>query len=198
MSYSDFTFSVLEEKFGVTKVINPLFKELELQEPSELLKSILADTILFSLTSEKAKSEAIIFPILAELKRKNKDKISIFSGDTLDADASQGLNGECDYVISNKPNLFDIDSPIITVIEAKRDNFAKGIPQCIAQMLGSKMFNEKKNRIVTSIYGCVTNADEWHFLRLQDTVVTIDTRKYYLDNVPEILGVFQTIVNQSI
>lgn len=196
MAYSDFTLSALEEKFGITKVINPLFKELISQEPSELLKSILEDMTLFSLTSEKAKSEAVIFPILAELKRKNKDKISIFSGDNLDVDFSQGLNGECDFVISNKPNLFDIDSPIITVIEAKRDNFTKGIPQCIAQMLGSKMFNEKKNRQVTNIYGCVTNADEWHFLRLKDTTVTIDTKKYYLDNVPEILGVFQTIVNE--
>lgn len=197
MSYTDFTLTVLEEKFGITRVIAPLFQNTKPQEPSQLLTTILEDTHLFSLMSEKAKSEAIIFPIMAEIKRKNRDSISIFSGETLEADSQQGLNGECDFIISNRPNLFDVDSPIITIIEAKRDNFTKGIPQCIAQMFGSKLFNEKKNHTIKSIYGCVTNADEWHFLLLEDTTVTVDTKKYYFDNIPEILGIFQFIIDKN-
>lgn len=194
MPYTNFSLHDLEAKFGIHHKRELLFKEIIPVEISQRLKDDIEDSNLFSLTSEKAKSEAIIFPIMSEIKRKNKDKISIFSGERLDADEQNGLNGECDFIISKNAFLFEVDSPIITVIEAKRDNSDLGIAQCSAQIIGSKFFNEKRNHPISPLYGCVTNADNWQFLRLKDNIITIDIKKYYLNKLEEVLGVFQFII----
>lgn len=197
MPYSNFTLETIEENFGVTNKFSKLFPSISTQEPSSLLKETLQETSnLLSLSSEKEKSEAIIFPIIFEMKRKNPKKISIFSGRRLDVDSTKGLVGECDFIISNKPNLFDIGSPVIAVIEAKKDDFSQGIAQCIAQMIGSRVFNEKKDTPVDVLYGCVTNAREWQFLSLESNIVTVDSDIYYLNQIPEILGIFQMILDK--
>lgn len=196
MPYKSFTIHELEEKCNIVFKKEKLFKNIEPIEISQRLKEALSDSELFHLTSEKIKSEAIVFPIMTELKRKNKDKITIFSGERLDADDSIGLVGECDFIISNKPNLLEVESPILSVIEAKRDNLNLGIAQCAAQMVGSKIFNEKKKHPTDVLYGCVTNADDWQFLQLKNNVITLDTNKYYFNQIEEIIGIFQSIIDQ--
>jgi len=65
-------------------------------------------------------------------------------------------------------------------------------------MLGAKKYNEKRgNKNVTVVYGCVTTGDDWIFMRL-DHEIKIDDRKYYLGNLSELLGVFQTMIDYFI
>lgn len=196
MPYKSFTIHELEEKCNIVFKKEKLFQNIKPIQISQRLKEALSDAELFHLTSEKIKSEAIVFPIMAELKRKNKDKITIFSGERLDADDSIGLVGECDFIISNKPDLLEVESPILSVIEAKRDNLNLGIAQCAAQMVGSNIFNKKKNYPMDVLYGCVTNADDWQFLQLKNNIITLDTNKYYFNQIEEILGIFQSIIDQ--
>jgi hypothetical protein len=40
----------------------------------------------------------------------------------------------------------------------------------------------------------VTTGEDWQFLELQAEVITIDRRRYYIDNLGGILAVFQAIV----
>lgn len=194
MPYTSFTLNEIKKIFGVTNKVSKLFFNINVQEPSLTLLDSIENSHLFSLSSEKEKSEAIIFPIMIELKKKNKNKISIFSGRRLDVDSEKGLSGECDFIISNKPDLFEVDSPIIALIEAKKDDFTQGVAQCVAQMIGSRLFNEQRDIITPVIYGCVTNAREWQFLKLEDNLVTIDSDIYYLNQISELLGIFQTIL----
>ncbi|MEK7434720.1 MAG: hypothetical protein AABZ74_16420 [Cyanobacteriota bacterium] len=194
MPYTSFTLNEIKKIFGVTNKVSKLFFNINKQEPSLTLLDSIENSHLFSLSSEKEKSEAIIFPIMIELKKKNKNKISIFSGRRLDVDSEKGLSGECDFIISNKPDLFEVDSPIIALIEAKKDDFTQGVAQCVAQMIGSRLFNEQRDITTPVIYGCVTNAREWQFLKLEDNLVTIDSDIYYLNQISELLGIFQTIL----
>lgn len=195
MPYTNFTLNDIKKNFGVSSRISKLFINILPQEPSATLLDAIETSHLFSLLSEKEKSEALIFPVMVELKKKNRDKISIFSGRRLDVDSISGLAGECDFIISNKPDLFEVDSPIIALIEAKKDDFTQGVSQCVAQMIGSRMFNEQRGASTPIIYGCVTNAREWQFLRLQDDIVTIDSDIYYLNKISEVLGIFQIILD---
>jgi hypothetical protein len=71
-----------------------------------------------------------------------------------------------------------------------------GIPQCAAQLVGAKKYNEKRGKVSDVVYGCVTTGYDWIFMRLIHNIIEIDTKKYYLGNLPELLGVFQTIVNK--
>jgi len=105
------------------------------------------------------------------------------------------LSGECDFILARNIGTFDINIPIITLVEAKKNDVEIGIPQCAAQMLGAKLFNKESGSDLQKIYGCVTTADDWLFMKLENSKLTIDNRKYYLGQIDELLGVFQMIID---
>jgi hypothetical protein len=76
--------------------------------------------------TEKAKSEMIVAPTLLEVKRLLERKISVFSGSDFTVDSSVGLNGVCDFLVSRSPEQFEIEAPVLVLVEAKRDNLNSG------------------------------------------------------------------------
>ena len=66
-----------------------------------------------------------------------------------------------------------------------------GVPQCAAQMIGAKMYNEKKGTEIPIIYGCVTTGNEWLFMSLENDLIKINPRLFYLNEVENVLGIFQ-------
>ena len=101
MAYRDFKMSDLTSKFGVQQQISaPLFdrKTIALVEPSSYLKMAMDKAELFELSTEKAISERLVSPILAELKERNPRFVKLFSGEIINADFKAGLNGEIDFI----------------------------------------------------------------------------------------------------
>ncbi len=194
MAYSDFTLYDLEEKFGIISQRKRLFNTVEpVDNISDWLKYNIELAEELPVKSEKAKSELIVMPILVELRKNNLKYFTIYSGDSLNID--ERLKGECDFILSKETGSAEINTPIMQVVEAKRNDVEVGISQCAAQMVGAKKFNEKKNKNQNTVYGCVTTGDDWLFLKLTDKII-IDTKKYYLGNLPELLGVFQVIISE--
>ena len=68
--------------------------------------------------------------------------------------------------------------------------------QCIAQMLGAQVFNQVEGNEISVIYGCVTTGEDWQFLSLQESLVSIDTQRYYVNELGKVLGIFQSIVDR--
>jgi hypothetical protein len=198
MAYSDFSLDDLEEKFGIKNQVQE-FQEFENIAPitaiSDWLKKSLSIAKELPVRSEKARSELIVTPILIELREMNDKFFTYYSGDILNADAERGLRGECDFIISKDTKTFNISLPIFSVVEAKKSDISIGIPQCAAQMLGAKIFNEKKGKPLSIIYGCVTTGDDWQFMKLINDTVYIDLNKYYLGELDELLAVFQAVLN---
>jgi hypothetical protein len=195
MAYSDFTLLELKEQFGLTDTVSSLFGELPTMEPGSLLTAHLNRALKLPLRNEKAKSELIVSPILLELVDRNSDFFTFYSGENLPADRARGLVGECDFFISRNTGSFTINMPIVAVIEAKRDNLEAGVDQCAAQLYGASLINQGLGHPISVYYGCVTNAREWLFLKLQHDRYVIDNRRYHLDRLPELLGVFQHILD---
>jgi hypothetical protein len=195
MSYSDFTLKDLQNKFGIKNKVCRLFDKLEPIEPSDWLKTTLEKTSKLPTRSEKAKSESIVFPVLLELRDRNNQFITFYSGDNLNADEENGLKGECDFIITKDTGTFDINYPIIQLVEAKKNDIELGVPQCAAQMVGAKIFNQQNNVLVDGIYGCVTTGNEWLFMQLTDQLY-IDNQKYYLNELKNLLAVFQNIIDK--
>jgi hypothetical protein len=195
MAYSDFILSDLENKFGVQHQKNRIHFPINLIEPSKRLVEDLNESANMPIKSEKARSEWIVVPILKELRRINENFFTIYSGENLIADKKKGLFGECDFILSKDTKSYEISFPIFQIVEAKKNDLDEGIKQCAAQLIGAKIFNEKKGIKTPVIYGCTTTGDDWIFLELNENYLTIDNRKYYLAEIKELLGVFQYIIN---
>jgi hypothetical protein len=195
MAYTNFTFEDLEEKFGVsfkTKVLFPT--KMRPVKPSTHLVETIKRSSSLNIRIEKPRSEFLIAPVMAEIKIKNNDRIDMFSGENLLADPKVGLNGEVDFILTNVPHSPLIKAPIIAIIEAKKADLELNQPQCAAQIIGTKVFNENAHKPLDTYFGCVTTGREWQFLQLIDTTIYIDQRVYLLSELPTLLGVFQHII----
>ena len=160
MSYSEFTtISKVRAAFNLTvneKTV--LFADVESIAPSDYLKTTLAEYIPLAnaINTEKARSELIIAPVLLEVRRILNFQIGFFSGTEFNADPENGLNGYCDYILTASSDLYEIRTPVVTLVEAKNENIKNGLGQCIAEMLGAQRFNQQQNDEIDAIYGCVT------------------------------------------
>ena len=195
MAYSNFTLAKLKKDYGLLQKDIFLFKDIEIVEASQRLKDDLQDAKEVPMMSEKAKSEYIIAPITRELKR-NYPFISIFSGYTFNIESDKELSGSPDFLISAKSGIVEPERPIFCLFESKNKEAGEGFAQCAAEMYATKLFNEAKNIFLPFVYGCVTNGSEWSFLKLENNILWIDTDRYYLQNVGEVIGVFQVIINE--
>lgn len=195
MAYSDFTLATLAEQFGISTRRVSIFSKITPVETGTIVTEALEDLKTLQIRSEKAKSEWIVVPILRELRKRNDQYFTIYSGEILNADKENGLLGECDFILAKDTQTVDINYPIIQIVEAKKHDVEIGIPQCMAQLLGAKVFNEKKGTPVSKIYGCVTTGDDWLFMYLEGNVVCVDNKRYYLAEIETILGVFQHIID---
>ncbi len=195
MAFSSFSLDDMEEVFGIRIDSTALLPELSPVTPSAKLQDALNLAQELRGRSEKFKSEAIVFPIVVELRERNSKIFTFYSGETLLADAEQGLKGECDFIIAKNAAGYLIRTPIVQLVEVKRGDAESWLGQCAAQMLGAKIYNEKKGTPLETIYGCVTTGDDWLFLRLTGNALFIDTRKYYLGQIGELLAAFQHILD---
>ncbi len=194
MAYSQFNYKKVKNELGIHNKYKRLFENFTFIEPSEWLKESLKTAGRISLYSEKSRSEGIVFPILIEIAKYNNYMISVYSGPILNADDKRGLNGECDFILSRGEQDFELDTPLFCMIEAKDNDIEKNIPQCIAQMEGAKIYNQNESKSLPCIYGCVTTGTEWQLLQLDGSTCWIDTERYYIKQLPELLGVLQAIV----
>lgn len=194
MAYSDFTLSDLEEKFGIKSERKQIQFAIKPVEPSERLRIELEESTEMPIKSEKARSEWIVVPILKELRRRNSNFFTIYSGDTLVGDKLAGLQGECDFILAKDTKSYEISIPIFQIVEAKRNDLDEGIKQCSAQLVGAKKYNERKGIITEKLYGCTTTGDVWQFIEYSDKLY-IDDKKYYLSEINSLLGVFQSVVD---
>jgi hypothetical protein len=196
MSFKDFTYADIHEKLGLVVRRRPLFTGTpELAPSSWLIETLLRTADLgLTLSNEKARSELLIAPILVEVWKGLSSDVSLFSGVELTGDASKGLSGVCDFVLSRSPEQFMLSAPIIAIVEAKREDINGGLGQCAAEMVAARLFNEREGHAIPVAYGTVTAGDEWKFLSLTDGTLEIDTDMYYLPQMPKILGIFRQLL----
>ncbi len=198
MAYRNFTLQKLEKEHGIVQRTGKIFQEpiTPVEPPAHLLFQLeLASES--ALTTEKALSEAIVFPILQAIKWLNKAFIEVFSGEILLADAKAGLNGEADFLIALAPGSKYLKSPIIAVTEAKQGEIQnpKNLAQTCAQMLGSRIFNQNHDTPHPIIFGACTSGSEWLFMKLEDQVLLVEPVFFSIKNLPELLGVLQQIID---
>ena len=193
MGYSNFKkLKQVTKTFGLDAENLKLFSAIKLIEPSVWLEQALEKAKLFPLNNEKVKSERIVSPILGEIAEAYFDKVTLFSGEELPVDSDRNLSGECDFFFVLAPRKPYLESPIISLVEAKDEDMDYGIAQCAAQLYGAKLFNEMEGKNFPVLYGCATDGVEWKFLRFENNIFYIDNQVY--TDLREILGVWHHII----
>jgi hypothetical protein len=196
MAYSDFTFDMLKRDFGIIFVEDqPLFPDEPTSPVSDMLAQLMTQYIPLALniSTEKARSEFIIAPILADLKFHHPDHISLFSGIDFTVDEQRGLKGRCDYILSRGREQLILSAPICVLVEAKNEQIIGGIPQCLAEMIAAQDFNARNGKPISPMYGVVTTGSLWRFLKLIGTTAYVDITEYPVQHLEYILGILQRI-----
>ena len=200
MAYSNFTLGAVRKAFDLEEIDDEgIFADIEPMVPSELLTAILARKISLATTigTEKAKSEMIVADVLVELREQLDQRISLFSGIDFNVDAEAELTGVCDFVISLSPIQFDLEAPVIVLVEAKNDNLEVGLGQCAAEMIAAQRFNAQEGNDIACIYGATTSGTEWRFLKLEGKKLYIDMSVYQIERCDKILGILASMVHQK-
>ena len=198
MAYSNFKLKDIERIAHLKEVVTNLFSTVTPLNPSDWLKETLSKSSHLLPKSEKSRSELLIMPLLLEILDYNNYSFTIFSGESLDADMARGLNGECDFILSKGEKSYTIQSPIFALVEAKQNIIENSLGQCVAQMVGARIFNETDGNKIDIIYGCVSNGTEWQFLKLENDTIYIDDKLYFFNELSTILGILNTIVKSPI
>jgi hypothetical protein len=192
MAYSDFTLPRVQAEFGlIVRTALNVFGDIPPAPLDPTFRETLSGQarLALAINTEKARSEWLIAPVLAELWRRAEDRVSLYSGVSLDGDVPAGLCGRCDFIIGRPPQLHYVTAPLLVIVEAKNDDIAGGLGQCAAAMVGAQRFNLREQTGIETIYGCVSDGGEWKFLRLAGTTLTIDLTEYQLAHIDRILGI---------
>lgn len=197
MAYSDFSLQEVAQRFQLLiEEHDNLFAAIPEIVPGDFLRTLLDENVplALALSTEKARSELIIAPVLVEVRKLAQRQISLFSGVDFSVDTAQGLTGVCDFLIAQSREQFFVRAPVVVIVEAKNENFKVGMGQCSATMVAAQYFNAREGTGLTTMYGAVTTGNVWKFLQLEGNTLCIDLPEYHIDSVGKILGVLLTMV----
>ena len=200
MAYSNFTLGQVRKAFELETVRKwGIFADIAPVEPSALLTAVLERNMPFALAmgTEKATSELIVSQVLVELCVHFDNRVSLFSGIDFNVDASKELTGVCDFLVSLSPEAFELEAPVIALVEAKNSDVKLGVAQCAAEMVAAQRFNAEHGNSIPRVYGAITSGTDWIFLKLEGKTLHIDMRIYTLERCDRLLGILAGMVKQE-
>ena len=197
MAFSDFkTISEVQERFRV-KYAEDDFVEAQPSTPSaEFLRDFeFTREHINVFASEASRCETIIFPVLKESYKAYADQYALWIKQSITYDDI--LNGTPDYFISTKSELGKtvVGSPLILLVEAKKNDFDQGWGQCLAELVAAQKINAEKvnDGAAFPVYGIVTDGTLWQFGRLIGDTFTQNRTDFALANLPTLFGAVDSV-----
>ncbi len=129
--------------------------------------------------------ESLIFPFLQQTWKQHS-LLKLWSHQSLVYDDQ--LCGEPDYFISVwRDEVIDkfVNTPLLAVAEAKKQDFEGGWGQCLAAMLACQKNNQNEN---LTVYGIVSTGMIWEFGKLLRDTFTKHPLSYSIAEPQKVLG----------
>ena len=192
MAFSDFQYPDVLKQLGLTFAsASDLFASVPSVSAGPRLIADLPAFSRLALASgtEKARSEWLIAPVLGDAWARYDGRISLYSGTGFSAEPQAGLSGYVDFLLSRSPQNVSVTPPVVILIEAKNENIAGGLGQCISAMVGAQRWNLREGTPCDPVYGCTTSGSVWRFLQLSGTTLTLDLNEYSITQLDRILGI---------
>ena len=193
MAFSDFKkIPDVQKRFGIRHIENDFIKIEEPVSPSEqfLQELEFSRQYIPIFASEGARCEAIIFPILREVYKKYAKHYALWIKEPLAYDET--LSGIPDYFISTRSELgkLVVGTPLIMLVEAKKNDFEIGWGQCLAELVAAQKINEDMEH---PVYGIVSDGTLWQIGYLINETFTQNRTSFSVDNLPVLFGAIDSI-----
>ena len=195
LAFRDFTFPEVFAALGLTYGEADLLAGVAPMEVRPHFAQMLREgaALALRIATEKARSEFMIAPVLLEARSVLGPIFGLFSGTELDADASRGLNGFCDFILTRSAMQLAVTAPLMAIVEAKNDNLRSGLGQCVAAVVASQVVNKRAGD-ERAVWGCVTTGSAWKFFRLDKAHVSFDIPEYLIGDPGQLLGILRHIL----
>jgi hypothetical protein len=136
--------------------------------------------------SEEFFRESFIFPFLQQAWKRH-EQLELWCNLNLVYD--DVLNGEPDYFVSvgwqgeviNKL----VNTPLLAVVEAKKQDFDEGWGQYLAEMIACQKLNSDEN---ITVYGIVSTGMVWEFAKLSKNTYTKHPLSYSISDPQKVFG----------
>ena len=107
------------------------------------------------------------------------------------------LTGTPDYFIATKSELGGriLGTPLIIVVEAKKNDFEVGWGQCLAELIAAQKINAQKikEHVAFPVYGIVTDGMMWQFGKLVGDTFTENLTPFSLGDMPRLFGAIDAV-----
>lgn len=124
------------------------FTEIELRRIQNLRERLEEAILRVSLTSEAARREVLIAPILLEVAHITEANINI----EYPIEVNRYLRGDLDYYLQSQQNIL--------VVEAKQADLTRGFTQLAVELIALDRWIESDEPL---LFGAVTTGDIWQF-----------------------------------
>jgi hypothetical protein len=192
MAFSDFkTISEVQERFKV-KYAEVDFVKAEPATPSVAFLQDFEFTRehINVFASEASRCETIIFPILKEIYKRYADPYALWIQKPIAYD--ELLSGTPDYLIATKSELGKpvVGTPLILLVEAKKNDFEQGWGQCLAELVAAQKINDAPD---LPVYGIVSDGIQWQFGYLIGDAFTQNRTNFSVDNLPVLFAAVDSV-----
>jgi hypothetical protein len=195
MAFSNYkSISSVIKKFQIKYVQSNFMLEVEFPAKEsfrEELDLLFTDGVIDN--SEDAICENLIYPVLKEVWKPYRSKLTLWSHEALAYD--EDLSGIPDYTVTQRNSLSTIvfDKPYFLIVEAKQDKFEEGWSQCLAEMIAVQRINDD---FVSDVFGIVSNGKIWQFGKLVGDVFTRNKNLYMIQDLDKLFAAVNYIFQQ--
>jgi len=193
MSFSDFkTISQVQTEYQIKYDEANFIQKVKEEDVSKQFLNEIEFNIrtLDAFSSEAARCELIILPVLREAYKKVSSTFSLWVQKSIRYD--ENLNGTPDYIVSKRSALGKtvLEFPLLIVAEAKKNDFDQGWAQCLAELVAAQKLNND-NKL--SVYGIVTDGKYWEFGKLTEKLFNKNIDSFVIDDLLELFGALNYI-----
>nr|WP_293103619.1 hypothetical protein [Okeania sp. SIO2F4] len=177
-------------------ILSDFINELEFSVPQTFraeLELLFTDGVVDN--SEDAICENLIYPVLKEVWKMYRKKLTLWSHQTLTYD--ENLSGQPDYIVAKRHPLTTVifDKPFFLVVEAKQDNFNEGWGQCLAELVAVQKINKDLEQ---TIFGIVSNGQVWQFGKFKGDIFTRNIISYNIGDLDKLFAVVNYVFQQCL
>lgn len=193
MAFSDFkAIRDVQKKFGIRHIENDFLKIEEGISPSEqfLQELEFSRQYIPIFASEGARCEAVIFPVLREVYKGYAEHYTLWIKEPLAYDET--LSGTPDYFISTRSELgkLVVGTPLIMLVEAKKNDFEQGWGQCLAELVAAQKIN---GDVEHPVHGIVSDGTFWQIGHLVSETFTQNRTSFSVDNLPVLFSAIDSV-----